>query len=40
MAVSLGPNRYEDEINKRMTAENEFVTLKKVRERTSWLGRE
>lgn len=31
-AVSLGPHRYEDEINKRTAAENDFVTLKKVRE--------
>ena len=39
-AVSLGTNRYEDEVNKRTAAENEFVTLKKVSERMSWLGRE
>lgn len=25
------PNRYEDEINKRAAAENEFVLLKKVK---------
>lgn len=37
-AVSLGTNRYEDEVNKRTAAENEFVTLKKVNERMSWLG--
>lgn len=37
-AVSLGTNRYEDEVNKRTAAENEFVTLKKVSERMSWLG--
>lgn len=32
-ACSLGhfPCRYEEEINKRTTAENEFVVLKKVR---------
>ena len=29
-AVSLGTNRYEDEVNKRTAAENEFVALKKV----------
>lgn len=34
----LGPNRYEDEINKRTAAENDFVTLKKVSKRMSWLG--
>lgn len=28
--LSLSHSRYEDEINKRTTAENEFVTLKKV----------
>lgn len=27
----FNPYRYEDEINKRTAAENEFVTLKKVR---------
>lgn len=37
-AVSLGTNRYEDEVNKRTAAENDFVTLKKVSERMSWLG--
>lgn len=37
-AVSLGTNRYEDEVNKRTAAENEFVTLKKVNERMLWLG--
>ena len=29
--VALCSNRYEDEINKRAGAENEFVLLKKVR---------
>ncbi len=29
--VALCSNRYEDEINKRAAAENEFVLLKKVR---------
>ena len=37
-AVSLGTNRYEDEVNKRTAAENKFVTLKKVNERMLWLG--
>lgn len=29
--LSLAPRRYEVEINRRTTAENEFVMLKKVR---------
>lgn len=37
-AVSPGPHRYEDEINKRTAAENDFVTLKKVSRRVSGLG--
>lgn len=37
-ALSPGPYRYEDEINKRTAAENDFVTLKKVSKRMSWLG--
>lgn len=37
-AVSPGPHRYEDEINKRTSAENDFVTLKKVSKGMSWLG--
>lgn len=36
-ALSPGPYRYEDEINKRTAAENDFVTLKKVSKRMSWL---
>lgn len=31
LCLSSSPGRYEDEINKRTAAENEFVTLKKVR---------
>lgn len=31
MLPLLPPTRYEDEINRRTVAENEFVTLKKVR---------
>jgi hypothetical protein len=30
--VFWGLNRYEDEINKRTSAENDFVTIKKVSE--------
>lgn len=37
-AVSPDPHRYEDEINKRTAAENDFVTLKKVSKRMSRLG--
>lgn len=34
--VFWGLNRYEDEINKRTSAENDFVTIKKVSERLPW----
>ena len=37
-AVFPGPHRYEDEINKRTAAENDFVTLKKVSQSMSWPG--